>query len=86
MTPKAKGMPPPSPGVHQLLKMSDERIDSIINKTRERLVVDNSDATKPINDAGIEFVSVIFAAIQDSAAVRKSNNLYLSHLLGHTRR
>jgi hypothetical protein len=75
-----------SSGIRELLKQSNFRIDAILCNAREKLMmeqaVENDDSS---DDAGIELMSVIFATLQDCARARKSNNAYLSRLMGHTR-
>lgn len=73
-------------GIRELLAKSDSEINRILRDTREKLFLEGvQEEEDAADDAAVELVSIIFTALQDSAQVRKSNNTYLSRLLGYTR-
>mmetsp|Transcript_37574 Transcript_37574/g.61098 ORF Transcript_37574/g.61098 Transcript_37574/m.61098 type:complete len:677 (-) Transcript_37574:953-2983(-) len=72
-------------GINDILRESNSRIDHILLKARSELALDHNESNSDSNDAGLEMVSVLLASICDNADVRRENNFYISHLLGHAK-
>jgi hypothetical protein len=84
-SPPQQALPQRRKGIEELVSISNARIDQVLSRTKMELGVGldkELDAAAGGNDAALEVVSGLIAAVQDSADVRKELNFYISAIMG----